>query len=130
MLDSERKVTRLLCFSALKSSMHHRLNFTTPFKINYLESKKLIFLGFPHLNYLADIPIPYSAHLEILVQTLRYQLKDAFYLYLLWFSLHEYSNRNVFFFFLDKNNRNILIIKNKSISIFFKKVIQEFFVPL
>ena len=99
MLDSERKVTRLLCFSALKSSMHHRLNFTTPFKINYLESKKLIFLGFPHLNYLADIPIPYSAHLKILVQTLRYQLKDAFYLHLLWFSLHEYSNRNIFFFF-------------------------------
>lgn len=130
MLDSERKVTRLLCFSALKSSMHHRLNFTTPFKINYLESKKLIFLGFPHLNYLTDIPIPYSAHLEILVQTLRYQLKDAFYLHLLWFSLHEYSNRNVFFFFLDKTNRNILIITNKSISIFFKKVIQEFFVPL
>ena len=34
------------------------------------------------------------------------------------------------YFFLDKTNRNILIITNKSISIFFKKVIQEFFVPL
>ncbi|KAK7821479.1 maturase K [Quercus suber] len=63
---------------------------------------------FPHLNYLADILIPYPAHLEILVQTLRYQVKDASYLHLLRFFLHEYSNCNS------------LIITNKSISIFSK----------
>lgn len=47
MLDSERKVTRLLCFSALKSSMHHRLNFTTPFKINYLGVQEIDFFRIP-----------------------------------------------------------------------------------
>lgn len=63
---------------------------------------------FPHLNYSADILIPYPAHLEILVQTLRYRVKDASYLHLLRFFLHEYSNCNS------------LIITNKSISIFSK----------
>ncbi|KAM3683733.1 hypothetical protein ACJW30_12G169000 [Castanea mollissima] len=63
---------------------------------------------FPHLNYSANILIPYPAHLEILVQTLRYRVKDASYLHLLRFFLHEYSNCNS------------LIITNKSISIFSK----------
>ncbi|KAL4628574.1 hypothetical protein ACB092_05G249300 [Castanea dentata] len=63
---------------------------------------------FPHLNYSADILIPYPADLEILVQTLRYRVKDASYLHLLLFFLHEYSNCNS------------LIITNKSISIFSK----------
>jgi hypothetical protein len=56
----------------------------------------------------ADVLIPYPIHLEILVQTLRYRVKDASSLHLLRFFLHEYSNGN------------ILIIPNKSISIFSK----------
>ena len=67
---------------------------------------------------MVDILIPYSTHLEILVQTLPYQVKDAFYSHLLRFFLHEYSNCS------------ILIITNKSISIFFQKVIQDFLVPI
>nr|YP_009454868.1 maturase K [Alnus alnobetula subsp. maximowiczii]AUG60956.1 maturase K [Alnus alnobetula subsp. crispa]QQK56401.1 maturase K [Alnus alnobetula subsp. alnobetula]AUG62401.1 maturase K [Alnus alnobetula subsp. maximowiczii]QQK56487.1 maturase K [Alnus alnobetula subsp. alnobetula]QQK56573.1 maturase K [Alnus alnobetula subsp. alnobetula] len=63
---------------------------------------------FPHLNYVADVLIPYPIHIEILVQTLRYRVKDASSLHLLRFFLHEYSNGN------------ILIILNKSISIFSK----------
>nr|YP_010144490.1 maturase K [Lonicera ruprechtiana]QQL92841.1 maturase K [Lonicera ruprechtiana] len=47
---------------------------------------------FSHLNYVLDILIPYSAHLEILVQTLRYWVKDAPSLHLLRFFLHEYPN--------------------------------------
>nr|AAT28268.1 maturase K [Polycnemum verrucosum] len=45
-----------------------------------------------HLNYVLDILIPYPAHLEILVQTLRYWLKDASSLHLLRFFLYEYRN--------------------------------------
>jgi hypothetical protein len=65
---------------------------------------------FPHLNYVADVLIPYPIHIEILVQTLRYRVKDASSLHLLRFFLHEYSNGN------------ILIILNKSISIFSKNI--------
>nr|YP_009917814.1 maturase K [Morella salicifolia]QLM01848.1 maturase K [Morella salicifolia] len=65
---------------------------------------------FPHLNYVADILIPYPIHLEILVQTLRYRVKDASSLHLLRFFLHEYSNCNI----------RIIPKKNESISIFLK----------
>nr|SIP85327.1 maturase K [Platycodon grandiflorus] len=47
-----------------------------------------------HLNYVLDILIPYPIHLEILVQALRYRLKDASSLHLLRFFLHEFPNRN------------------------------------
>ncbi|KAK6770255.1 hypothetical protein RDI58_032497 [Solanum bulbocastanum] len=46
--------------------------------------------NFSHLNYVLDILIPYPVHLEILVQTLRYWVKDASSLHLLRFFLHEY----------------------------------------
>nr|YP_009697584.1 maturase K [Cornus florida]ABV65147.1 maturase K [Cornus florida]QEJ84597.1 maturase K [Cornus florida] len=49
---------------------------------------------FLHLNYVLDIRIPYPVHLEILVQILRYWVKDASSLHLLRFFLHEYRNRN------------------------------------
>nr|AAS67594.1 maturase [Linconia alopecuroidea] len=49
---------------------------------------------FSHLNYVLDILIPYPAHLEILVQTLRYWVKDASSLHLLRLFLHEYHNWN------------------------------------
>nr|CAD0393102.1 maturase K [Gomphrena phaeotricha] len=47
---------------------------------------------FLYLNYVLDILIPYPAHLEILVQTLRYWLKDASSLHLLRFFLYECRN--------------------------------------
>lgn len=63
---------------------------------------------FPRLNYVLDVLIPYPIHLEILVQILRYWVKDASSLYLLRLFLHEYSNWNSF------------ITTKKSISIFSK----------
>nr|YP_010852550.1 maturase K [Paratrophis insignis]WGL38876.1 maturase K [Paratrophis insignis] len=60
------------------------------------------------LNYVSDVLIPYPIHLEILVQTLRYWVKDASSLHLLRFFLHDYYNWNT------------LIIPNKYISIFSK----------
>nr|ACR19232.1 maturase K [Alangium chinense] len=49
---------------------------------------------FLHLNYVLDIQIPYPVHLEILIQTLRYWVKDASSLHLLRLFLHEYRNWN------------------------------------
>nr|ACB29248.1 maturase K [Doniophyton anomalum] len=48
--------------------------------------------NFSHLNFVLDILIPYPAHLEILVQALRYWIKDASSLHLLRFFLHECHN--------------------------------------
>nr|CAG18148.1 maturase K [Gelasia cretica] len=48
--------------------------------------------NFSHLNYVLDILIPYPAHLEILVQALRYWIKDASSLHLLRCFLHECHN--------------------------------------
>nr|Q95EE5.1 RecName: Full=Maturase K; AltName: Full=Intron maturase [Grahamia bracteata]AAK19760.1 maturase K [Grahamia bracteata] len=64
---------------------------------------------FLHLNYVLEILIPYPIHLEILVQTLRYWMKDASSLHLLRFFLYEYRNWNS------------LITSQKSISIFSKR---------
>nr|YP_009437108.1 maturase K [Lobelia baumannii]ATG27485.1 maturase K [Lobelia baumannii] len=47
-----------------------------------------------HLNYVLDILIPYPIHLEILVQALRYWLKDASSLHLVRLFLHEFHNWN------------------------------------
>nr|ASA38090.1 maturase K [Lobelia fenshamii] len=47
-----------------------------------------------HLNYLFDILIPYPIHLEIVVQALRYWLKDASSLHLVRVFLHEFHNWN------------------------------------
>nr|YP_010044886.1 maturase K [Dianyuea turbinata]QPF96096.1 maturase K [Dianyuea turbinata] len=63
---------------------------------------------FPHFNYVSDGLIPYPIHLEKLVQTLRYWVKDPSSLHLLRLLLHEYCNWNS------------LIIPKKSISIFAK----------
>nr|QXU76139.1 maturase K [Biebersteinia heterostemon] len=63
---------------------------------------------FSHLNYVLDVLIPHPISPEILVQTLRYWVKDASSLHLLRFFLHEYFNWNS------------LITPKKSISIFFK----------
>nr|AAT40636.1 maturase K [Stilpnophyllum grandifolium] len=50
--------------------------------------------NFSHLNSVLDILIPHPIHLEILVQNLRYWVKDASYLHLLRFFFHEYWNWN------------------------------------
>nr|SIP85497.1 maturase K [Campanula prenanthoides] len=47
-----------------------------------------------HLHYVLDILIPYPIHLEILVQALRYWLKDASALHFVRFFLHEFQNWN------------------------------------
>lgn len=49
---------------------------------------------FPYLNYVSDVRIPYPIHLEILVQTLRYWVKDTSSFHLLRFFLYEYFNWN------------------------------------
>nr|ABA61564.1 maturase K [Bourreria succulenta] len=48
--------------------------------------------NFSHLNCVLDILIPHPVHSEILVQTLRFWVKDASSLHLLRFFLHEYWN--------------------------------------
>nr|QCW93729.1 maturase K [Erismadelphus exsul] len=49
---------------------------------------------FLHFDYVSDVLIPYHSHLEILVQTLHYWMKDASSLHLLRFFLYEYCNWN------------------------------------
>nr|ABQ66236.1 maturase K [Penthorum sedoides] len=63
---------------------------------------------FLHLNYVSGILIPHPIHLEILVQTLRYWVKDTSSLHLLRF------------FFYESDNWNSLITTKKSISRFSK----------
>lgn len=63
-----------------------------------------------HLNYVSNILIPYPVHLEILVQNLRYWVKDAS-------SLHFVR----LFFFHENRNRNRFFSPNTSISILSKK---------
>nr|YP_010880592.1 maturase K [Callitriche hermaphroditica]WHU54379.1 maturase K [Callitriche hermaphroditica] len=50
--------------------------------------------NFSHLNFVLEILIPHPVHVEILVQTLRYWVKDASSLHLLRFFLNEYCNWN------------------------------------
>nr|YP_010372575.1 maturase K [Lansium domesticum]UPE50211.1 maturase K [Lansium domesticum] len=64
---------------------------------------------FSHLNYVLDVLIPHPTRPEILVQPLRYWVKDASSLHLLRFFLHEHFNWNS------------LIIPKNSISIFSKR---------
>nr|YP_009319287.1 maturase K [Nepsera aquatica]APA18409.1 maturase K [Nepsera aquatica] len=81
-----------------------------------------------HLDFVSNVQISYHIHLEILVQTLRYWLKDASSLYLLRFFLYEYCNLNRFilpqnWFFSKTNPRFFLFLYNFHIceyeSIFF-----------
>nr|AVK59975.1 maturase K [Prestonia cyaniphylla] len=70
--------------------------------------------NFSHFDFMLDILIPHPVHLEILVQTLRYWVKDAPSLHLLRFFLREYCNCNnliatkkTSFNFLTKRNPKI-----------------------
>nr|AFU76428.1 maturase K [Schnella guianensis] len=69
---------------------------------------------FPYLNYVSDVQIPYPIHLEILLQTLRYWLKDVSSFHLLRIFLHQYCNSNS------------LITLKKSISTFGKSHLRFF----
>ncbi|RHN75373.1 putative domain X, maturase MatK domain-containing protein [Medicago truncatula] len=51
---------------------------------------------FTYFNYVSDIRIPYPIHLEILVQILRYWVKDAPFFHLLRLFLYNFSNWNSF----------------------------------
>nr|Q7I9M7.1 RecName: Full=Maturase K; AltName: Full=Intron maturase [Collinsia heterophylla]AAM19364.1 maturase K [Collinsia heterophylla]AAM19365.1 maturase K [Collinsia grandiflora] len=86
--------------------------------------------SFSHLNFVLDILISHSVHAEILVQTLRYWVKDASSLHLIRFLLNEYCNWNSFFIlkkgsfcFSKRNQRLFLFLYNSHVweyeSIFF-----------
>nr|AWH05241.1 maturase K [Asclepias brachystephana] len=91
--------------------------------------------NFSHFNFLLDILIPYPVHLEILVQTLRYWVKDAPSLHLLRSFLREYCNSNnliatkkTSFHFLTKRNQrfffllyNFYVCEYESILVFLHK---------
>nr|QGR22970.1 maturase K [Euphorbia kansui] len=104
---SRRLVSSLERPEIVKSNKLRSIHSIFPF----LEDK------FPHLNYVSDVLIPYPIHLEKLVQTLRYWVKDPSSLHFLRFFLHQYSNLSS------------LIIPKKSIS-FFRKSNPRFFLFL
>nr|YP_010210294.1 maturase K [Paraboea dolomitica]UBD08178.1 maturase K [Paraboea dolomitica] len=75
--------------------------------------------NFSHFNFVLDIFIPHPVHVEILVQTLRYWVKDAYSLHLLRFFLNEHCNWNSFITrkkvsssFSKKNGRLLLFLYN------------------
>nr|YP_010635758.1 maturase K [Rhynchotechum nirijuliense]YP_010635842.1 maturase K [Rhynchotechum vestitum]WBQ48143.1 maturase K [Rhynchotechum nirijuliense]WBQ48227.1 maturase K [Rhynchotechum vestitum] len=75
--------------------------------------------NFAHFNFVLDILIPHPVHVEILVQTLRYWVKDAYSLHLLRFFLDEHCNWNSFITpkkvsssFSKKNRRIFLFLYN------------------
>nr|YP_009722858.1 maturase K [Lippia origanoides]QGN74760.1 maturase K [Lippia origanoides] len=79
--------------------------------------------NFSHLNLVLDILIPHLVHGEILVQTLRYWVKDASSLHLLRFFLNEYCNCNSLITptkasssFLKRNQRLFLFLYNSHVS--------------
>nr|ABD29188.1 maturase K [Pomatosace filicula]ARX78469.1 maturase K [Pomatosace filicula] len=74
---------------------------------------------FSHLNYVLDLVIPHSIHLEILIQTLRYWVKDASSLHLLRVFLHKYHNwtslitpKKALFSFSKRNKRLLFFLYN------------------
>nr|YP_010715613.1 maturase K [Hippuris montana]WDE24745.1 maturase K [Hippuris montana] len=78
--------------------------------------------NFSHLNFVLDILIPHPVHVEILVQTLRYWVKDASSLHLLRFFLNEYCNWNSLitlkkesFPFSKRNQRFFLFLYNSHV---------------
>nr|YP_009559093.1 maturase K [Paeonia lactiflora]QBA92017.1 maturase K [Paeonia lactiflora]QOW39709.1 maturase K [Paeonia lactiflora] len=82
---------------------------------------------FLHLNFVANILIPYPIHLEIVVQSLRYRVNDASSLHLLRFflftlnkSISSFSKRNQRFFLFLYNSHvyeyesTFLFLRNKT----------------
>nr|YP_010830943.1 maturase K [Veronica peregrina]WFF51344.1 maturase K [Veronica peregrina] len=77
---------------------------------------------FSHLNLVLDILIPLPVHVEILIQTLRYWVKDVSSLHLLRFFLNEYCNCNSLitikkadFSFSKRNQRLFLFLYNSHV---------------
>nr|YP_010233172.1 maturase K [Centranthera grandiflora]QSX28375.1 maturase K [Centranthera grandiflora] len=75
--------------------------------------------NFSHLNLVLDILIPYPVHAEILVQTLRYWVKDASSLHLLRFFLNNYwsfitpiTSKKTSSSFSKRNQRLVLFLYN------------------
>nr|YP_008815918.1 maturase K [Lindenbergia philippensis]CDI43899.1 maturase K [Lindenbergia philippensis] len=75
--------------------------------------------NFSHLNFLLDILIPHPVHGEILVQTLRYWVKDASSLHLLRFFLNKYwsliTPKKASSFFSKRNQRLFLFLYNSHV---------------
>nr|CBV65373.1 maturase K [Peniocereus oaxacensis] len=71
---------------------------------------------FLHLNYVLEILIPYPIHLEILVQTLRYWVKDASSLHLLRSSSflkdHDYSCSYIISMYVNTNPFSFFSVTN------------------
>nr|AYM26561.1 maturase K [Pseudarthria panii] len=75
---------------------------------------------FIYFNHKSDIRIPYPIHLEILVQILRYWIKDVFFFHLLRLFFYYYSDWNSLFtpkksistFFFKSNSRFFLLLYN------------------
>nr|ACV84394.1 maturase K [Astilbe thunbergii] len=74
--------------------------------------------NFLHLNYVSDILIPHPIHLEILVQTLRYWVKDASSLHLLRFFFYEYQNCNSLITPTPKKSISIVSKRNQRLFLF------------
>nr|P36436.1 RecName: Full=Maturase K; AltName: Full=Intron maturase [Sullivantia sullivantii]AAA84654.1 maturase [Sullivantia sullivantii]AAA84655.1 maturase [Sullivantia oregana] len=74
--------------------------------------------NFLHLNYVSDILIPHPIHLEILVQTLRYWVKDASSLHLLRFFLYEYQSWNSLITPTPKKSISIVSQRNQRLFLF------------
>nr|AAQ91965.1 maturase-like protein [Daviesia latifolia] len=75
---------------------------------------------FTYLNYVSDIRIPYPIHLEILIQTLRYWIKDAPFFHLLRLFFYEYCNsfinpKKYIYTFSKPNPRFFLFLYNSYI---------------
>nr|UXR12001.1 maturase K [Christisonia kwangtungensis] len=89
--------------------------------------------NFLHLNFVFEILITYSVHVEILVQTFRYWVKEASSLHLLRFFINKYwkkfitpiTSKNLSSSFLKINKRLVLLLYNyhiceyESIVVFF-----------
>nr|YP_009420875.1 maturase K [Caryopteris mongholica]YP_009734666.1 maturase K [Caryopteris incana]YP_010599888.1 maturase K [Caryopteris tangutica]QJQ73297.1 maturase K [Caryopteris trichosphaera]UZT28124.1 maturase K [Caryopteris forrestii]ASQ40460.1 maturase K [Caryopteris mongholica]QID04166.1 maturase K [Caryopteris incana]QJQ73212.1 maturase K [Caryopteris mongholica] len=78
--------------------------------------------NFSHLNFVLDILIPHSVHVDILVQTLRCWVKDASSLHLLRVFFDEYCNWNSLIIptkagssFLKRNQRLFLFLYNSHV---------------
>nr|YP_011027604.1 maturase K [Sempervivum arachnoideum]WQN01938.1 maturase K [Sempervivum arachnoideum] len=77
---------------------------------------------FLHLTYVSDIELTLPIHLEILVQTLRYWVKDASSLHLVRFLLYKYDNLNSLITlkkpissFLKRNRKSLLFLYNSHV---------------
>nr|NP_054376.1 maturase [Epifagus virginiana]P30071.1 RecName: Full=Maturase K; AltName: Full=Intron maturase [Epifagus virginiana]AAA65850.1 maturase K [Epifagus virginiana] len=89
-------------------------------KLNNLRSILSIFPfledNFSNLKFILDILIPRKVHAEILVQTLRYWIKDATYLHLLRFWLNNnwnsIINQNKDGYFYPQKNKILLLLYN------------------